>query len=322
MKILCLVSRMDRPSTKYRLLQYEPYLNKNGIDTDIHVLPEGLKRWKLFARAGMYDAVFVQKKLFSRIQLWYLRKKAKKIIYDFDDAIMYTKTKYSSNTRRYKRFKYMIKIADCIIAGNKYLANMSDKKKTKIIPTVLDVANYPLHKRRGMDVVIGWIGTKSTQEYLIPLETLFNNIEKKFPRVTIKIVSDEKPLFSTESVKWEKWNEKKEIEQLLSFDIGIMPLVDNPWTRGKCGFKIIQYLAGSIPVVCSPVGANIDIIKDRINGFYASNMPEWEEAISALVVDLELYKKMAIEGRDNAEKNYNLSVVAPYFVKLIKDSIG
>jgi glycosyltransferase involved in cell wall biosynthesis len=313
---------MDRPSTRYRLVQYVPHLKENGIETDIRVLPSGLKRWKLFSTSGLYDAVFVQKKLFSRIQIWYLRRKAKKIIYDFDDAIMYTKSKYSFNTRRYKRFRYMIKIADCVIAGNKYLAGMSDTEKTKIIPTVLDVAHYPLHKRRGTDIVVGWIGTKSTQEYLSFLEMLFDKIEKKFPRVTIKIVSDEKPKFSIESVEWEKWNEAREIEQLLSFDIGIMPLSDNPWTRGKCGFKIIQYMAGGIPVICSPVGANVDIVKDKMNGLYASGVSDWERAISDLIMDIELYKKMAVAGRENAEKNYNLSILGPYFAKLIKDSIG
>jgi glycosyltransferase involved in cell wall biosynthesis len=152
-------------------------------------------------------------------------------------------------------------------------------------------------------------------------EELFDRVEKMFPRVTIKIVSDEKPKLFGESIKWEKWEEKKELEQLLSFDIGIMPLVSNPWTMGKCGFKIIQYMAAGIPVICSPVGTNIEIIKNGDNGFCADNIPQWQEAISKLISDVHLYKAMSIAGRQTVEKYYNLSSWGPHFAKQIKKCI-
>lgn len=285
------------------------------------VVQERFKRWGAIKGAGGYSGVFIQKKLFSRVEQWYLRKKASKIIYDFDDAIMYTKSKYSESTKRYERFKFMISVADLVISGNKYLADLIGseyKDKVVVIPTVVDVARYPLHSRNSSNVTLGWIGTRSTQGYLDMIEPVFGRLIKKYPKAQIKIVSDEMPRFCGNNIVWKKWNENKELDDLNSFDIGLMPLREDPWTKGKCGFKIIQYMAAGIPVVCSPVGANTEIVKNDVNGFFASNPNEWETSISRLIDDIDLYKKMSTAGRQTVEKEYNLAFWGPYLADLLK----
>lgn len=315
---------MDRPSTRYRLLQYIPYINSSGIETDVVVIPGRIKRWNILRWVNRYDGVFIQKKLFSRPEQWYLRKKAKRIVYDFDDAIMYTNLKFSSHTRRYKRFGYMMDIADLLIAGNRYLAGfVGDRCRDKaiIVPTVVDVARYPLHTRNNSGATIGWIGTKSTQVYLDMIEPALKKLITKYPQVQVKIVSDKMPGFCGSGIIWEEWGVDKELELFKGFDIGIMPLKEDTWTKGKCGFKIIQYMATGIPVVCSPVGMNTEIVRDGVNGFFASNLEEWETAISRLIEDADLYKRMAIAARQTVEKNYNLASWGPYLANLIKEEL-
>lgn len=324
MKILCLTTKLDRPSTRYRLLQYTPYLNSCGIETETAVVQKRFKRWHALKRADKYTGVFIQKKLFSRAEQWYLRKKANKIIFDFDDAIMYTKSQFSTCARRYKRFRYIMDIADLVIAGNKYLAEFfGDEyaKKMVVIPTVVDVSGYLLHSRNNSDVILGWIGTKSTQMYLDIIEPVFVKLVKKYPKVQIKIVSDQTPRFRSNNIIWSKWDKDKELEDLSSFDIGLMPLRDDPWTKGKCGFKIIQYMATGLPVVCSPVGVNIEIVKNGVNGFFASSLAEWEENISRLIDDIDLYRKMSIAGRQTVEKGYNLAYWGPFMADLLAERI-
>lgn len=325
MNILCLTSRLDRPSTRYRILQYLPYMNSNGIETTVSVLPRGVKAVDILHSADKYTGVFLQKKLLGRVELWYLRKRAKKIIYDFDDSVMFTKSRYSKSARKYKRFVNTMEAADLIIAGNKYLAELAGKEhagKVVIVPTVIDAAKYPLHNRSGTDVTVGWIGTKSTQGYLRIIRPLFDVLTKKHTNLKFKIVSDEKPTFCDDiNIIWEEWDKDTETEQLLSFNIGIMPLKDDPWTRGKCGFKIIQYMAAGLPVVCSPVGVNTEIVKNNINGFHANDINEWEICISKLIEDMDLYKRIARAGRETVEKNYNLKYWGPYLANIVKEKL-
>lgn len=311
MRLQCLTTRIDRPSTRYRLLQYIPYINSSSIDTEVVVIPKGIRRWRIFG--GIEGDIFIQKKLFSRLELRYLRKKARKIIFDFDDAIMYTKSRFSSSTRRYRRFRNMMDTADLVIAGNGYLAGHNDK--AVVIPTVIDVSRYPLHSRSSSNVVLGWIGTKSTQDYLEEVIPVL----KRLPNIQIKIVSDQMPSFCEKNITWERWSGEREMEQLLNFDIGLMPLREDPWTKGKCGFKIIQYMAAGIPVVCSPVGVNTQIVKDGVNGFLASTVAEWEDRIKRLINDTDLYRRTAASGRETVEKNYNLSYWGPYLAGLLKE---
>lgn len=324
-KILCLTPRLDRPSTKYRILQYQPYLNSAGIETSMCVIPKGAKILEVLHSANKYSGIFIQKKLLSRVEQWYLKKRAKRIIYDFDDAIMYTKKNHSEDSRRYKRFNCMMSNADVVIAGNKYLADIAcadHSGRVVVIPTVIDISKYPLHARNDYSVTVGWIGTRSTQGYLKITEPVFDRLVNKYPLVKIKIVSDKKPEFcNNNKIIWERWDQDKEIEQLLSFDIGIMPLIEDPWTKGKCGFKIIQYMAVGVPTVCSAVGANKEIVTNEVNGLYANSVEDWEKNISRLIEDKELYKKLAVAGRKTVEEKYNLAYWGAYLANVLKERL-
>ena len=322
MRILCLTTRPDRPSTRYRWLQYLPYLKQAGVEAELAVIPKGFNRWRMLRAINGVNAVFIQKKLFSRLEQVYIGRKARTIIYDFDDAIMYTPVQYGTGTRRYKRFCSMAAAASHIIAGNRYLAAAvpADRSgKVTVIPTVVDVTRYPVHKRGGPITTIGWIGTSSTQQYLEKLKPVFSKITGRYSGVTIKVISDRHPGMG--NIVWEQWNADREMDQLLSIDIGIMPLDSNPWTEGKCGFKIIQYMAAGIPVVCSPVGVNKEVVTDSVNGLHADSIDQWEQSLSRLIEDKVLYDNMAAAGRKTADSRYNLQTWGPYFADFIKECI-
>lgn len=331
--IIALTTNINRPSTRYRLLQYMPYLSIQRLSLKPAVIRKTFDRWKMFNRADQYAGVFIQKKLFSKFELAFLRKKARKVIYDYDDAIMYdahSRVRLEVS-RRYKRFQYIIKQADLIIAGNKYLAekvNDQYSNKVIIIPTVIKTSEYPIkdYTKCNNSITLGWIGTKSTLGYLKIIEPALDKLSKKYPNMQVKVVSDTKPDIHKDYINFCQWTEDKEIMELLSFDIGLMPLPKNPWTEGKCGFKLIQYMGVGIPVVCSLVGVNRQIVQHGVNGFLAESLPgvkridkSWEKNISLLIENSTLRKKMGLAGRAFIEKNYNLDYWGPYLGKKLKE---
>lgn len=324
MKCLFLTTRIEKPSSRYRILQYIPYYEKEGIKIDVMVVGGLLNRLKVLKKASLYDVVLIQKKLLSLFELSFLRKRVKgTIIYDFDDSIMYNQSGNGSEGKRFSRFRKTVAIADCIIAGNRYLASQVDDKnkdKVKVVPTVVDVSKYTVkdYTKPSSKVTIGWIGTKSTTRYLEPIVTVLNSLVVDYPEMEVKIITDIEPQLDIKRLSFEKWQKNTEQEQIAGFDIGIMPLCDNNWTRGKCAFKIIQYMAAAVPVVCSPVGMNAELVKHGENGFCANNLDEWYDCIKELIEDKSMRKSFGLKGREIVEKSYNLDSWGPYMAKLMK----
>jgi len=326
MKILALTTNISRPSTRYRLMQYIPYLSAQGISVHTALIPKGMSRWNLISTAREYDAVFVQKKLFSGLELWFLSKKAKKIIYDFDDAVMYSPhaAGIKIKTRRYKRFRNIVSKASLIIAGNRYLSGQVPEKYSKkviIVPTTVDVSSYPVkdYSEKPHEIIIGWIGTKSSIGYLKMVMPALNNLAEQYPHMQVKVVSDSRLDIQTPFINYVQWGRERELRDLLSFDIGVMPLPDNQWTKGKCGFKLIQYMSAGIPVVCSPVGVNKKIVKHGTTGFFAESSRDWKEYLIQLIKDIDLREKMGMAGREFVRKHYSLNYWGSYMDKRLKE---
>jgi len=324
MKVLFLIQGFSVAASRYRVLQYIPFLKSMGVDTTASLYPRSLKEnIQFFKILPQYDILFLQRKRFNQPRLGLLRKRAKRIIYDFDDSVMYRNSKAKdpiSSTRR-RRFVQMIKNSDFVIAGNEFLKSevLSFNPKVEVIPTAIDqeryhLKTYPAQQER---VTLGWIGDHGSIHYLEKMRPIFERIGERYPYVELKIVCD--TFFDCDRMKVIKknWSSEEEVADLQGFDIGLMPLIDDPWSQGKCGLKIIQYQGVGIPVVCTPVGVNRDLVEDGVNGFYAMTPKEWEEKLSLLIENSQLRERMGREGRKRILKNYTCQVCAPRLFSIL-----
>lgn len=325
MKVLFLIQGFQVAASRYRVLQYLPYLESNGVEATVSLYPRTFKEnLQFFATLPQYDILFLQRKRFNQPKLALLRKRAKRIVYDFDDSVMYRNSKAKdpiSRTRR-RRFVQMIKASDFVIAGNEFLKSqvLPIHSNVEVIPTSIDEEKYhlkvyPAEKER---VILGWIGDHGSIHYLEKMRPIFENLGKRYPSVDLKIVCD--VFFDCDQMKVIKkyWSSEEEVSDLQSFDIGLMPLVDDPWSWGKCGLKIIQYQCVGVPVVCTPVGINRDLVEDGVNGFYAMTPEQWEEKLSILIEDSALREKMGLEGRKRVLSRYTLQTCGPRLLSILE----
>jgi glycosyltransferase involved in cell wall biosynthesis len=324
MKVLFLIQGFSVAASRYRVLQYLPYLKSKGVEAKVGLYPRTIREnIQFFKDLPQYDILFLQRKRFNQPRLGLLRRRANRIIYDFDDSVMYRNSKAKnpiSQTRR-RRFAQMIKASDFVIAGNEFLKSevLPYNSNVEVVPTPIDQERYSLkdYKIQKEGVTIGWIGDHGSIHYLEKMRPVFERLGSRYPHAELKIVCD--TFFDCEEIKVIKkhWNSEEEVADLQSFDIGLMPLVDDPWSWGKCGLKIIQYQGVGIPVVCTPVGLNQDLVKDGVNGFYAMAPEEWEEKLSILIEDSSVREKMGREGRNRVLGHYTLQACAPRLFSIL-----
>jgi glycosyltransferase involved in cell wall biosynthesis len=223
------------------------------------------------------------------------------------------------------KFRRIVASCDLIFAGNSFLRDealkFASQDRVFVIPTVVDLDLYPMREGGGSDepLTIGWIGSAGTIHYVEKIMPALETVAKRFPSVQLKIVGDRFLDSKVLRIVKKQWTESEETEDLHSFDIGIMPLTDDLWAQGKCALKIVQYLAVGVPVVCSPVGANRDIVEDGTNGFWAEDEGQWIERLSTLVQDARLRERMGRTGRQIVEEGYSLDAVGTRLVRLIRD---
>ena len=326
MKIAFLTNRTDKPSFRFRISEYLPSLEKEGFKSDIFLLSKSLiKRIKTYRKLKKYDCVFLHRSLLSLPDIYLLKKHSSKLIFDFDDAIIYNdpnKTKLISSKKK-SRFKQTIKRTDIIIAGNEYLKNLVEPytHKTCIIPTPVNT-KYFTPKNDGQNkenIIIGWLGSASTLIYLKDIIDVLDKLYLKYKNIELKIVANDFIESKNIPIIKKQWSQDDEASDLHSFDIGIMPLRNDPWSEGKCGFKLIQYLSCAVPAVCSPVGINKTIIQHDYNGLLASNKDEWIKQLSILIEDKPLREKLAHNGLKIIEDKFSIKANLPILLKLLND---
>ena len=258
---------------------------------------------------------------------WYISKiLKKKIIYDFDDAIWLTDRKNESLILRTLKWRSKVgsicRWSHKVSCGNDYLGNYASQFNSQVVynPTTIETevmhnpANYK--KNTSIKITVGWTGSHSTLKYLHAMEPVLQFIEKKYSSVEFNVISDAAPKLNLKRLNFIPWSVETEISDLFQFDIGIMPLPDDEWAKGKCGFKALQYMALQIPTVASPIGVNTQIIRHGENGFLCSNPQEWENCISILVENKELRDSMGITGRKNVIDHYSVSSNSSNFLSL------
>ena len=324
MNLLIISNNPNRASFRQRIGIYVNMLSENGINCRVAKLPEGtFGRLKLFRQASQLDGVFLHKKGLNFIDAFFLRHYSRKIIYDFDDAIMYSPRSPNTDSHSHFRpFRRTALIADMIIAGNAYLAEHALKfnENVKILPTGLDTKVYGIKgvSRESGKIRLVWIGSKSTLRYLSEIKPALEEVGKIFSNVTLRIICD--AFFDLQHMHVEKcpWAEETEAMDLATSDIGLAPLPDNRFTKGKCGFKILQYAAAGLPTVASPVGINAEYVRDNVTGFLATDPSQWIENLRKLIENPELRRK-AGKRAGSEVKDLDVNIIGKKLTRNICD---
>lgn len=289
-----------------------------------------LRRFSLLFHLGKYDFIFIHRELtpigpplFEFIITHIFKKK---VIYDFDDAIWLVNKSNVNRLASYIKFQkkvgYICKWSYKISVGNAFLANYAGRFNNKVIinPTVVDTENGHNRIKQHTDkeqITIGWTGTHSTALYLPKIVPALKKI-KESHNIVFHVISNEKPKLDIDFLYFTRWEKDREIEQLLNFDIGIMPLENTQWEQGKCGFKLIQYLSLGIPAVASNVGVNDDIIDHGENGYLAASEEEWVKYLGELISEKEKREVLGKNGRKKIEENYSVGAKRALFFSLFE----
>lgn len=332
------LGNLNHPSSRYRGYFFAKELKKLGIKTEVwpsialtqknillKVAQNGLNLIKRFVelfKIKKDDIVYVQKAIYSHgIPLFFLFYKnilKKKIIFDFDDAIFLSQP---------FRVNLMLKKSDVVIVGNSYLARYAKhyNKNVFIIPTSVNIEYVKRIKRtkKRNKIIIGWIGSFSTLKYLYLLVKPFEQLGKMY-NIEFNIVGPiaedyKKRILKFRNIKFNfiKWSRENEWQEIGKFDIGVMPLPNTKWEKGKCGLKALQYMAMAVPTVCSAVGENKNIIKDGKNGFLCKSEKDWIVKLSLLIESEKLRKKLGKIGRKTVEKKYSLEKNTKKLIRII-----
>lgn len=328
------------PGQRFRFEQFQQYLEQNGfVITYSHIVNAwddrifyqkgkyllkvfiGIKaffiRMRDVLRANKFDVILVYREahfigttFFEKL----LAKSKAKVVFDFDDAIWLNDTSDANSNLKWlkkpEKTGEIVSLCDKVIVGNSFLANYANQfsDKVTIVPTVINTNLYQTTKKKiTHHICIGWTGSTTTIKHFELAVPFLKALKEKYHnKIRIKLIVDAEYINSELEVEYSPWNKASEVKDLDDIDIGIMPLPDNDWSKGKCGFKGIQYMGLGKPTVMSPVGVNNEIIEDGKNGFLASTHEEWVEKISALIDSSELRSKIGKAGRKTIEKRYSL----------------
>lgn len=352
MKMLALMKYGARAaSTRQRLLQYLPSLAQAGIQVEAATLfdddylralaqrksPGRLviagayaKRLAQLPAGRKHDAVFLQYEAFPYLPAGFERLVglvSRKLIIDYDDAIFHQYDRHPNGLVRKglgRKLQPLLARADLCICGNAYIQKYVARycSNTIVVPTVVDVERYaPRGVAPTGRPLVGWIGSPSTFEQLRGTLGVLAGARERLG-IDLRVVGSGLKDGAIEGVAFADWAEDREIPEIAGMDIGVMPLPDDPWARGKCGYKLIQYMACALPVIASPVGMNVDIVEHGVNGFLANTEQEWLEAVEKLARDPELRGRMGQAGREKVVREYSLQAQAPLLVSAFRNVLA
>jgi glycosyltransferase involved in cell wall biosynthesis len=328
------------PNQRFRIEQYVDFLNAEGFDVTFSpvvrsdeyeliyssgrmarkagIVARGLlRRFADLVQSGRYDIVFVPREavqlgtaLFERI----VPRRGPKLVFDFDDAIWLPNASEANRglawLKRPEKTETIIEASALVLAGNQFLADYARQfsSAVEVVPTTIDTEQYQPRVEQAKDsVCIGWSGSLTTIVHFDLAVPVLRRLKERYgERVYFKLIGY--PGYRVEELGIEgvRWNAATEVEDLSEFDVGIMPLPDDEWSKGKCGLKGLQYMALGIPSVMSPVGVNTEIIDDGVNGFLPASEDEWVERLGQLVESAELRSKLGAAGRETVVRDYSV----------------
>lgn len=339
-------------SSRLRSLQYLSWFEKSAltctvsplIDNDTlqafyqtgnyslsHLIKAYVHRIHILLKKQKFDLIWIEKEALPWLPAWLECNLLGETPYvlDYDDAIFHNYDQHTSPVVRYffgRRIDKLMSGAALITAGNAYLAQRAIKagsRKVEIIPTIIDLERYSLKTttttKNNIPHIV-WIGSPHTLKYLKLIEKPLAALSQKFT-FKLRIINSISLDLPGVDVEFVPWTETTEVASLQTCDIGVMPLVDSPWERGKCGYKLIQYMACGLPVVATPVGVNTEIVRDE-NGYLATTDEEWIEALSKLLGDAQLRQYMGEAGRKRVEAEFCIQQIAPRLIRSLEHAKG
>jgi glycosyltransferase involved in cell wall biosynthesis len=323
-----LVESPEHVCCRYRLQAFRPYLEQAGHTLELLPLPKPCwPRLKLFYRLRGAN-VILQRRLLSAWQRNLLRQSVRRLLYDIDDAI-FLRDSYAPrglhDPGRLHRFAGLVGAADAVIAGNAFLAEQARRwtaaERVHVIPTCVDPECYPLAEpvEGGDAVELVWVGSSSTLKGLETAAPLLEEIGRSVPGLRLKLICDRFLTLGALPVRPCVWSEATEPAEIAAADIGISWLPDDLWSQGKCGLKVLQYMAAGLPVIANPVGVQVEMVRHGETGFLATTKEEWVEAVRRLAVDPGLRRRMGCAGRRLVESRYSLAACAPRWQRLLDD---
>jgi glycosyltransferase involved in cell wall biosynthesis len=358
-KILFIASHRPgrAPGQRFRFEQYFDHLRENGFDCELsYIISEEDDKllyrkghyWQKFLihrrsvrkraedvrRANEFDIIFIFREALvtgsTRFEKLFRKSKAK-LVFDFDDAIWHLDVSEANRMfgflKRPEKTGEIIGLCDAVFAGNDYLAGYARKFNSNIfiVPTTIDTREYqrmPVPKETGK-VIIGWSGSLTTIKHFEFALPFLKILKQKFgDRISIKVIGDGSYRNEELDIRGIPWKKDDELKELSSFDIGIMPLPDDEWAKGKCGLKGLQYMALGIPTIMSPVGVNTEIIADGENGFLATSTGEWVAKIEQLILSEELRRKMGAAAEKTVLDRYSVEAWKGNYVKFLQSLLG
>ena len=357
MKVLALVPYpLDTtPSQRFRLEQWAPLLRREGIDLEFSAFfeaqamrylhsPGGLlrktkavlaglrRRRRDLGRAREFDAVVIHRTAWlvapTAFELAYGRRGVP-VVFDFDDAVYLAHG--SGANRLYDRFKFPAKIAAlcrssrAVSAGSAYLAEWASRHTTRasVVPTSIDLESYALRREqeRGARLIVGWTGSATSLTHLEASAPMLRRFLAAYD-VELRVVSNRQPCIPGVRAMWRPWSPEAEVEEIRAFHIGIKPLPDDEWSRGKCPMKELQYMALGMPVVCSAIGGSREAVRHEETGFLVTSEDAWIEALSRLVDSPDLRHRMGRAGRRIVEERYSSGVAAARFTTVVRAAVS
>ncbi len=343
--------------SRTRVFAYAPLLGASGVQVDLTVVvPDRLLAWgegggpvrrlvyylratwrslwiglKCAFGSSRYDVVLIQRAIFPPPVPRLLGRRCGKIVYDFDDAIFTTHDPGEDWAARIQTWYHrrglpaMLASASHAIVENDYTREYAEAHcpAVSIITGPIDTERYspgPFRERPG-ELVLGWIGSTTTERYLELIRSPLEALGRSHPNLRLRLIGAASFEVETMPVERTDWSLDREVEALRGIDIGLMPLPDDPWTRGKGGYKLLQYMSMGIPAVASPVGINCDIVEHGRNGFLASDDAEWAECLAGLVADPDLRRRMSSAGREKMVSQYSLVKSSRRLLEIL-ESVG
>ncbi len=284
-------------------------------------------------RSNQFDIIFIFREALMTRSTYFEKafsKSRAKLIYDFDDAIWMNDTSNANRMFRWmknpSKISKSISYCNLIFAGNKYLSEyaLQYNPNVVVIPTTIDTGEYVrVRTIRNLNrIVIGWSGSITTIKHFELAIPFLTEIKKKYgDLIQIKVIGDSNYRNKELGIVGIGWNKTDEVTELSEIDIGIMPLPDDPWARGKCGLKGLQYMALEIPTIMSPVGVNNEIIRDGENGFLASKMEDWIDKLSRLIDSEELRNEMGKMARQTVEAEFSVNSIKEHYLHWFKSLV-
>ena len=295
-------------STRYRALNYFELFRSHGW-TPSHLTDDktfaGHRR--ILQAAAKADAVVVLRRAPGGLYGLRLRQVSRCLVFDFDDAIFVPRSGRLS--RRPARFRRMVRRCDHVWAGNSYLAAEAGRFNghVSVVPTSIEIGRYhPVTDKPQTVPMLVWIGSRSTRKYLLDILPTLENACGGVSGLRLKVIADFELQSDVLPIDNIPWSQDTETAELANSSIGIAPMRDDPWTRGKCGLKVLQYMASGLPVITSPFGVNRDLVTTGVTGFHAASAQEWMAAIETLAGDPALAAAMGAAGRKRCEAEYTL----------------